>query len=116
MILLLELHIAHLYQRTVEIADADRFFDFRDLVGHREGYRGGGYGGVNLQLRQRGGDPEDPFMVAVEPVITQLIIDPHTDERRTAYSEGETEDIDEGKSFLAEKIPDSDFDIITDHG
>jgi hypothetical protein len=51
----------------------------------------------------------------MEPVVTEFIIYPHADERCTADAQRKAEDVDEGKTFLTEEIPESDFNVITNH-
>jgi hypothetical protein len=51
----------------------------------------------------------------MESVVAQFVIDPYAYERCATDPQRKSENVNEGKTFLAEKISNSDFDVVTDH-
>jgi hypothetical protein len=51
----------------------------------------------------------------MKSVVAHFIADPHSDQRSTANAKRQAKNVDERKSFLPEKIANSDFDVVTNH-
>jgi hypothetical protein len=70
---------------------------------------------MHLHLWQGCRDAVHPVKAIVKPIIAQFVIHPHSDERCARDPQCKAQDINEGKAFLAEKISNCDFNVVTEH-
>jgi hypothetical protein len=55
-------------------------------------------------------------VIIVEVVVTDLVGDPDQDEKRTNEAGREAGDVDQCEGFLAECVPESDREVVSEHG
>jgi hypothetical protein len=53
--------------------------------------------------------------MGVKTVITQLVLHPKQNQDAASQANGQTENINEGKGFVAKQVSESDLEVIAQH-
>src|SRR5258708_36129095 len=93
-------------------------FDFGEVAGQGCRYGWGGDGEISDIVTQFhvGIDPEDPVGLYVVPVIAELVRYIEYNEQAGGQAEGESQDIEKGKTFILQQATEGCFYIIFKHG